>query len=325
MKIYLLLLSMIGLYACHKEDHTAPPDYPEEMRQLVINISHYAKKRIPHFIVIPQNGVRLVSTELEPHGTPHIDYLSAIDGNGQEDLWYGFHHDDEETPAHETSYLQSFLTILTEGEKTILVTDYCSTPSKIERAYALNEEAGYLSFVATQRALNNIPHLPSPIHRENNMEVSTLSQAQNFLYLINPASFSSKEAFIHAITSTNYDLLIMDLFLGEEAFTAQEIAQLRAKANGGKRLVLCYLSIGEAEEYRYYWKANWLTSPPAWLGEENPNWPGNYLVRYWDPKWQKILYGSDQAYLDKIIKAHFDGVYLDLIDAFEYYEAATQP
>ncbi len=302
-----------------------PIDYPEEMRQLVIHISHYAKHKIPHFIVIPQNGVRLVSAGLEPGETPHAQYLSAIDGNGQEDLWYGFHNDDEETPAEETRYIQHFLDLSSEAGKTILVTDYCFTPSKIEHAYTLNEEAGYLSFVATQRALNNIPHLPSPIHRENDAVVTTLPQAKNFLYLINPVSFSSKEAFIHAITSTNYDLLIMDLFLGEEAFTAQEIAQLRAKANGGKRLVLCYLSIGEAEDYRYYWRTNWVSSPPQWLGRENPNWPGNYLVTYWDPEWQKILYGSEQAYLDRIIKARFDGVYLDLISAFEYYEEATQP
>ena len=36
--------------------------------------------------------------------------------------------------------------------------------------------------------------------------------------------------------------------------------------------------------------------------------------------WQDIICGSEDSYLNKIIKAHFDGVYLDIIDAFEYYE-----
>ncbi len=49
---------------------------------------------------------------------------------------------------------------------------------------------------------------------------------------------------------------------------------------------------------------------------ENPNWPGNYKVRYWDPEWQAIIF----EYEDKILNAGFDGVYLNIIDAFEYWE-----
>jgi cysteinyl-tRNA synthetase len=52
----------------------------------------------------------------------------------------------------------------------------------------------------------------------------------------------------------------------------------------------------------------------------NPDWEGNYKVRYWDPGWQAIIYGSPHSYLDKIIAAGFDGVYLDIIDAYWYYE-----
>jgi len=56
------------------------------------------------------------------------------------------------------------------------------------------------------------------------------------------------------------------------------------------------------------------------LEEENPNWEGNYKVRYWEPEWQDIIYGNDSSYLKKILDAGFDGVYLDIIDAFEYFE-----
>jgi cysteinyl-tRNA synthetase len=60
---------------------------------------------------------------------------------------------------------------------------------------------------------------------------------------------------------------------------------------------------------------------PAWLLGENPDWPGNHKVRYWDSAWQSIIYGNDSSYLKRIINAGFDGVYLDLIDAFEYFES----
>ncbi|MEA1871167.1 MAG: endo alpha-1,4 polygalactosaminidase, partial [Candidatus Bipolaricaulota bacterium] len=82
----------------------------------------------------------------------------------------------------------------------------------------------------------------------------------------------------------------------------------------------CYMSIGEAEDYRYYWQEGWNTVPPAWLVEENPEWRGNYKVRYWEPEWQNLVVGDTASYLEKILIAGFDGVYLDLIDAFEYFE-----
>ena len=113
----------------------------------------------------------------------------------------------------------------------------------------------------------------------------------------------------------------MDLFFHDEsAFTASEIQQLKSKANGGTRLVISYMSIGEAEDYRYYWQADWEQDKPSWLDEENPEWEGNYKVKYWDEKWQDIIYGNDDSYLKKILDAGFGGVYLDIIEAFEYYE-----
>jgi cysteinyl-tRNA synthetase len=52
----------------------------------------------------------------------------------------------------------------------------------------------------------------------------------------------------------------------------------------------------------------------------NPEWKGNFPVEYWRPEWKRILYGSPTAYLDKIVDAGFDGVYLDLIEAYEHFE-----
>jgi len=84
--------------------------------------------------------------------------------------------------------------------------------------------------------------------------------------------------------------------------------------------VLSYMSIGEAEDYRYYWQPTWNTSKPEWLESENPDWPGNFKVKYWYKSWQEIIYGNNGSYLKKIIDAGYDGVYLDIIDAFEYFE-----
>ena len=53
---------------------------------------------------------------------------------------------------------------------------------------------------------------------------------------------------------------------------------------------------------------------------ENPEWEGNYKVKYWMDDWQAIIFGSSSSYLDKILAAGFDGVYLDIIEAFEHFE-----
>jgi len=320
-KIAFCLTVLISLISCNNEDENPDLYFRQEMRNFVIAISTYSKLSNPDFLIIPQNGIELVTSDCNEDGPPAIDYLSAIDGHGQEDLFYGYNNDDEATPAEDNAYLRIFLDLSKNAGNTILVTDYCSTQSKMADSYAQNNAAGYISFAADHRELDNIPGYPNPIYGENSNVITSLSQVKNFLYLINPVNFASKTDFINAVTSTNYDLLIMDLFYNETTeFTAGEITQLKNKANGGKRLVISYMSIGEAEDYRYYWQSGWETGNPAWLDKENPDWEGNYLVRFWEPEWQEIIFGNDNSYTKKILNAGFDGVYLDIIEAYEYFE-----
>lgn len=319
MKALSLAIAAAFLLASCNTDKDETRNYRQDMRDFVIGISQYAKSSNVGFVVIPQNGIELVTETGEEDGSLAAEYLNAIDAHGQESLFYGYNNDNEATPANETEWLRAFLDrSLAEGNR-ILVTDYCSSQNNMANSYVSNQSAGYISFTADQRALNNIPNYPYP--SANGDAINSLSQVQNFLYLINPEHFATKQEFIDAVTNTDYDLLIMDLFSNQiEAYTAAEVNQLRQKASGGTRLVVCYMSIGEAEDYRYYWQSSWTNNPPSWLSEENPDWEGNYKVKYWDADWQSIIYGNENAYLDKILAAGFDGVYLDIIDAFEYYE-----
>lgn len=116
------------------------------------------------------------------------------------------------------------------------------------------------------------------------------------------------------------DLLVIDPERDGKRLTAAQVGQLQKKPDGGKRLVLAYLSIGEAEDYRPYWKNAWKQKPPAWLGPENPQWKGNFKVRFWDPDWQALILGAAETPLERIVADGYDGVYLDIIDAFEFWE-----
>jgi cysteinyl-tRNA synthetase len=317
-------LLFLSLFACQKNEDVRNPEaleYRQAMRDFVIGISKAAKTENADFLIIPQNGIELITNDGEANGPINLDYLNAVDGHGQEDLFYGFDSENQATSNNDNVYLRGFLNIAKLQGKQILVIDYCSSPSKMDDSYSKNKAQGYISVAANQRGLNNIPPYPLVINEENGAQIQELSTAKNFLCLINPEAYQTKTSFINAITSTNYDLLIMDLFFNDgQTFSKAEISQLKSKANGGTRLVICYMSIGEAEDYRYYWNSAWQNNKPNWLEAENPNWPGNYKVRYWDPSWQEIIFGNNDSYLNKILNAQFDGVYLDIIDAFEYFE-----
>jgi cysteinyl-tRNA synthetase, unknown class len=117
-----------------------------------------------------------------------------------------------------------------------------------------------------------------------------------------------------------FDLMIVDYSTDgtdEGTLSPGEVARLQKKPDGSRRIVVGYMSTGEAESYRYYWGADWAKTPPAFVVAKNPDWPENYAVRYWDESWQAILMGSAKAYLDRLITAGFDGVYLDKCDVFE--------
>lgn len=125
-----------------------------------------------------------------------------------------------------------------------------------------------------------------------------------------------------AVHTSGFDLAVVDYSRdgsGARAFKPLDVLKMRRRPDGGRRIVLSYLSIGEAETYRYYWKPEWVGEPPAWLDRENPDWTGNIKVRFWDPDWQRIIFGRPDAYLDRIIDAGFDGAYLDIVDAYWYW------
>lgn len=320
--ISLLIVTLILNIGCQEDDslQSESINYRMEMRDFIEGLSDYSKNIDASFIIIPQNGQELITDNGESDGIIQTEYLNAIDATGREDLFYGYNEDDEETPEEDKEYMLDLCLLFKQNNIKVLTTDYCSTQSKMDSSYRWNEQNGFISFAADQRELNDIPDYPESPYNENSSDVSRISEAKNFLYLINSENFSTKQDFINLVSATNYDAIIMDLFHNEQIFTSEEIEQLKTKQNGGKRLIICYMSIGEAEDYRYYWQSGWTVGDPDWLLEENPDWEGNYKVKYWQTGWQNIIYGNNNSYLDKIMDAGFNGVYLDIIDAFEYFE-----
>ena len=150
--------------------------------------------------------------------------------------------------------------------------------------------------------------------------MTSLGEASNFLYLITPDSFGAKQGFLKAVRDTNYDIVLVDLFFDGEMLTADDVAGLKKKANGGTRLAIAYANIGAAENYRYYWESGWSIGNPAWLAARYEGFEDEAFVRYWDPAWKSLIIGNDESYLKRVLDAGFDGAYLDNILAYEVFE-----
>ena len=144
----------------------------------------------------------------------------------------------------------------------------------------------------------------------------------SFAYILQADSFAkSKPAAVAQLAVCGRDWIVLDAaFGGDTPWERADLDTIRGGRTG--RNVIAYISIGEAEDYRPYWRKEWGTrknltaAAPMWLGTENPEWKGNYRVKYWHPEWQKLMLAA----VDDAMARGFDGVYLDIVDGFETYE-----
>ncbi|MGN7820517.1 endo alpha-1,4 polygalactosaminidase [Chitinophaga sp. 22536] len=326
------MMGVLSLSSCSKKEQsdndnktvskTSPKasteqiNYGQELRTFIQDISSWARTRKPGFIVVAQNSTELLTTTGDTSDPIVPEYLNALNGIGREELYYGYeNHDNATTPAAVTKEWVRFGKRATANHLTVLVTDYCDQAPLIAASYQKNEANGFISFATGSRQLQTIP-AGAPNH-ENANNINTLADAKNFLYLISP-----DDQYLNKLKATNYDVLVIDAFQPDKkiTWTPAQINSLKVKKNGGKRLVLAYMSMGQAEDYRWYWKPEWNDKHPAWMAELDPEWEGNYYVRYWMPEWKAYIYGNADSYTQKILDAGFDGTYLDPVDASSYWE-----
>lgn len=136
-------------------------------------------------------------------------------------------------------------------------------------------------------------------------KVNPIGEGNNWLYQLQGPKMEE-------ILASDYKHVIIDYSRDGSDERAHTRAQIDSLKRAGIKTI-SYLSIGEAEDYRFYWDDSFVGQ--SWLGIENKNWPGNFKVRYWEAGWQKHIY----AYLDKILANGYDGIYMDIIDGYYYW------
>lgn len=299
----LLLISCIPM----KENKTTKAGL--KMQEFVIGISKYARSFKPEFIIVPQNGAELAFNKLNPDAGPNQMYMDAVDGFGIEELFFT---EDSKIDDYRVSMLRKL-----KANKKIMVSEFITQDDKTQSIIEKNKNESFIIF--PRSSVNEAyREIPATITDENATDVLKLSDAKNYLYLINSSNFKNKFYFIKALAETNYDVLIVDLFFNKGPFTPEEVEKMKTKANGGKRIVLSYVNVGSAENFRYYWDGNWILNDPAWLKKKYEGYKDEYYVEFWNPEWQKIILGNDESYMKKVIDAGFDGAYLDNVEAYYF-------
>jgi cysteinyl-tRNA synthetase len=142
-----------------------------------------------------------------------------------------------------------------------------------------------------------------------------LSTVATWLYLLD-ANLSDET--IGRIVASDYDLVVLDYVPSEQNNTSFPMADVIARLHGAPKpkLVLAYIDIGQAENYRTYWQPGWRVGSPDWITSDDPDgWTGNHPVAFWRDTWRQIWLGSG-GYLAGIVAAGFDGIYLDWIEAY---------
>lgn len=299
------------------------------MKRLIVEIANYSRKLSPNFVIIGQNVPQLLMLDECSDGSGRVDpgLIAAIDGWSITDVFYGHDQDNQPSSANMTKYWLNFLQRLKASGKKALTVDFCWSFQNMARSFYENNRHGLVSTVA-YRSLANIPgdNVPSiPLNRQNTASVKNLNDVQNWLYLIDSQYFTSKFDFLFKINMTMYDMFVISPYFQTStkivSYTARELNSIKTKKNGGgKRLVICYLSIAEAAHYMPYWKSSWLPCN-GFMDDQNPDFPGEYRVKYWELEWKKILYGTNESLIDSFIASGCDGAYLDGTDVYLYFKS----
>lgn len=142
-----------------------------------------------------------------------------------------------------------------------------------------------------------------------------LDGVDSWLYLID---VNLDADTVDEIVESAYDLIVIDFITSEkqnEDFPIGNVVDRFHHADQAK-LVVAYVDIGQAEDYRSYWEPDWGIGDPDWIVANDPDgWEGNYPVAYWRDEWHDIWLGDD-GLISQIVDAGFDGVYLDWVEAY---------
>ncbi|TAK99734.1 MAG: alpha-1,4-polygalactosaminidase [Rhodospirillaceae bacterium] len=300
------------------------------MRDIVQELSLYARGRDPKFIVLAHPGfdllywsqreydledakrdpTKVVPPEtIRPVGMPMRRYIQGLDGF----VLDGQFCSPLRVPRADLAEARD------EGLKAASL-DHCKSDAAVAAALQAGADAKIITFADTadDNEYRSVPQRrPIP---ENPANVETLNAARNMLPVFSTKSFASRDAWLSALKNNNYDIVVIDAFdRTDQPLTKAELHELKFKQMGARRLVLARMDIGHADDSRYYFQRDWQVGAPSWIVGLGSDHLGQYDIEFWNPAWKAVI----GKYFAGIMDLGFDGVMLDGVDAYRRWEART--
>lgn len=310
------------------------PNYRDWMRNIVEDLSIYARKRDPNFTLITFGGFDLLhwsqreweladikkpaveqtlGDSATPVGYPMRRYMQNVNGV----ILDGFFCAPLRVPEKDVATARG-------DNIKMLSIDHCATPQQVAPAFIAAAQSGVVAHVDAdfdmpfKKQFGVIPRMrPVP---ENSGNVENLAQARNMLVNLNSRPYASRAEWLAALAKTNHDILVLDGFYdGNKALTKDEVRSLKYKALGSRRQVYAWLDIGHAADDKYYWMREWKVGNPSWIVGFNRTQEGTYYVEFWNPAWKAIIGKTFAGLMD----LGYDGIVLAGVESYRRWEAMT--
>lgn len=304
-------------------------DFREDMRSFIQQISNYARSIDPNFSIIVRDPEELIikrDVQDETMISPARTFMLSIDGV----MFDGVFRGDRvlgkpPTPELQKETLERIQRAKQNGLPVFLL-DFAAKPAEIDEVIRSADKLDAIVNVlpVPENLMTTLPTYPRRPHNENPRNVLSLHDVKNFTYIANPRAWGRQDQFAFAMHDSNYDLLIVDPFIGREPLSGQAVATLKYKKIGAQRLVFARADITSAMSHRYYWKSGWTEGYPSFIGAPFPGEPDRYFVDYWDPAWQQLIFGSPQSFIYGLIKQGYNGVLLEGMQTYLAFEGNVE-
>jgi len=300
-------------------------DLREEMRKFVILIAQFSRKYRNDFRVIARGGLDLLvkrSVLDDQKTSPARTYLRSLDGLLVDGIFSSRTTPDTPPSREKQSQIRNVINYATSNGLRVFTFDFGNTSDFIDRTHQKAKKNGFVSLVSQQKLseISSLPTYPKRPFNENSNNVLSLGQVKNFVAVTNSISFGRQDSFALKLHATNYDMVIVDVFHGRQPLTRRAVETLKYKKVGAKRLVIAQMNIGLAASYKYYWKDRWGEGSPSFINVPLRDDPDQYYVKYWLPRWQNLIAGDTNSYLYGIIRQGFDGVLIDGLETYKFFE-----
>lgn len=169
-----------------------------------------------------------------------------------------------------------------------------------------------------------------PNNEEPPEATGALADVRFWAYQIQRLEDDRSIDMIDELVESRYDLLVLEPTRSDRDSTDFDTAGMVRRLHDSpgstddrNKLVVAYIDIGQAEDWRTYWEADWVAptetarGTPDFLITIDPDgWSGNYPVAYWDDRWKDLMIYNDDSVLQQVLDDGFDGIYMDWVEAY---------